>query len=297
MTGSSTALAGVLGAATGLGLVLMVCGLRRRRAAEEDTRWRDVLERARAQATMPRIGGTLLAAVVVAAVTRWPAGTILAGLAAWFLPRVLGPDRAGEQAVRRIEAIASWTEQLRDTLAAAAGLEQAILATAPIAPEPIRDQVTILATRIRQGQRLADGLRAFAYEAADPDADLVTAALLLAAEQQARDLGQLLSSLADSARQHAAMRLRIAAARARVRTASRIIIAVTVLLTAGLLAWSRVFLAPYGTAAGQLILLAIGGCFAAAFWWLNKISVFGENPRILGAGASGPPVPAQEARS
>jgi tight adherence protein B len=97
----------------------------------------------------------------------------------------------------------------------------------------------------------------------------------------ARDLGQLLSSLADSARQHAAMRLRVAAARARVRTASRIIIAVTVLLTAGLLAWSRTFLAPYASPAGQLVLLAVGGCFAAAFWWLHKIAAFGENPRIL----------------
>jgi Flp pilus assembly protein TadB len=230
---------------------------------------------------MPRVGGTLLAATAAAAITRWPAGTVLAGLAAWFLPRALGPDRAGDQSVRRIEGIASWAEQLRDTLAAAAGLEQAILATAPIAPEPVREQVTALAARIHQGQRLPDGLRAFAAEAADPAADLVVAALLLAAEQQARDLGQLLSSLADSARQHAAMRLRIAAARARVRTASRIIIGVTVLLTAGLLAWSRAFLAPYGSPAGQLMLLAVGACFAAAFWWLHKIAGFGDSPRIL----------------
>jgi hypothetical protein len=109
----------------------------------------------------------------------------------------------------------------------------------------------------------------------------VVAALLLAAEQQARDLGQLLSSLADSARQHAAMRMRIAAARARVRTAARIIIGVTVLLTAGLLAWSRAFLAPFDSAAGQLMLLIVGGCFASAFWWLHKISSFTPPPRIL----------------
>ena len=281
VTGGSVALAGLLGAGAGLGLVLVFCALRRRPAVPADPRWRDALARARRQATMPRVGGTLLAAAVAAAITRWPAGTVLAGLAAWFLPRALGPDRAGDQSVRRIEGIASWAEQLRDTLAAAAGLEQAILATAPIAPEPVREQVTALAARIHQGQRLPDGLRAFAAEAADPAADLVVAALLLAAEQQARDLGQLLSSLADSARQHAAMRMRIAAARARVRTASRIIIAVTVALTAGLLAWSRAFLAPYGSPAGQLMLLAVGACFAAAFWWLHKIAGFGENPRIL----------------
>jgi hypothetical protein len=170
---------------------------------------------------------------------------------------------------------------LRDTLAAAAGLEQAILATAPIAPGAVREQVTALATRIYRGQRLADALRSFADEAADPAADLVVAALLLAAEQQARDLGQLLSSLADSARQHAAMRMRVAASRARVRTAMRIIIAATVLLSVGLLAWSRAFLHPYASPAGQLMLAAVGGCFAAAFYWLHKISGFGDPPRIL----------------
>jgi len=291
VTGGSVALAGLLGAGTGLGLILVFCGLRRRRAVAAESRWREALARARGKATMPRVGGTLLAATLAAAITRWPAGTILAALAAWFLPPVLGPDRAGDQQVRRIEAIASWTEQLRDTLAAAAGLEQAILATAPISPEPVREQVTGLAARIHQGQRLPGALRAFAAEAADPAADLVTAALLLAAEQQARDLGQLLSSLADSARQHAAMRLRVAAARARVRTASRIIIAVTVALTAGLLAWSRVFLAPYDGAAGQLVLLAVGGCFAAAFWWLHKIAGFGDNPRILTGLAAQPADP------
>ena len=116
---------------------------------------------------------------------------------------------------------------LRDTISAAAGLEQAILATEPVAPAPIREQVVLLAARIRRGQRLPDALRAFAAETADPTADLVVAALLLAAEQQARDLAQLLGSLADSARQHAVMRMRVAAGRARVRTAARIIIAVT----------------------------------------------------------------------
>ncbi len=96
MTGGSAALAGLLGAGAGLGLILAFCGLRRRPATRPDPRWREALARARAQATMPRVGGTLLAAVAAAVITRWPAGTILAGLAAWFLPRALGPDRAGE---------------------------------------------------------------------------------------------------------------------------------------------------------------------------------------------------------
>ena len=293
--GGNTALAALLGVGAGLGLILILTALRHPPApAEADLRWRDRLARLRGQVTWPRVAGTLAAVALVALITRWPVGSVLAGLGAWFLPRILGRDRGHERSLARIEAMASWTEQLRDTLAAAAGLEQAILATAPIAPEPIREQVAGLAAAIHRGERLPAGLRGFAEHAADPAADLVVAALLLAAEQQARDLGQLLSSLADSARQHAAMRMRIAAARARVRTAARIIIGVTVLLTAGLLAWSRAFLAPFDSATGQLMLLIVGGCFASAFWWLHKISSFTQPPRIL-TGLAG--LPGQEAGS
>ena len=77
------------------------------------------------------------------------------------------------------------------------------------------------------------------------------------------------------------MRMRVAAGRARVRTAARIIIAVTVLLVVALLVWSRSFLSPYGTPAGQLMLLVVGGCFAAGFWWLQKIAGLDSDPRIL----------------
>jgi Flp pilus assembly protein TadB len=145
---------------------------------------------------MPRVAAILVTAAVVVAATRWPAGTVLAGLAAWFLPRVLGPDREHARVLDRIEAIASFTEMLRDTISAAAGLEQAILAAEPVAPAPIREHVVLLAARIRRGQQRPEALRAFAAETVDPAADLVIAALLLAAEQQARDLAQLLGSLA-----------------------------------------------------------------------------------------------------
>ncbi|HZB32923.1 MAG TPA: type II secretion protein F, partial [Streptosporangiaceae bacterium] len=51
-------------------------------------------------------------AVIAGAVTRWPVGAVLAGLAVWWLPRLLGPDRHHEQHLARIEAVASWAESL-----------------------------------------------------------------------------------------------------------------------------------------------------------------------------------------
>jgi tight adherence protein B len=280
--GGSAAAAGLLGAGIGLGLVLVVTGMRRTDAPAWP-RWRHLTDRARmaGRAGRRRVAGAVVAAAVVAVVTRWPVGTLLAGVAAWWLPGIAGPDRDHHRQVARIEAIASWAESLRDTLAAAAGLEQALLATQPVAPEPIRDQVTALAVRVRQGERLPAALRAFAADLADPTGDLVVAALLLAAQQQASDLGQLLGNLAETARAHAGMRMRIAAGRARVRTAVRIIIAATTTLVLGLLVFSRAFLQPYDSVAGQVVLAAVGGLFAGAFWLLRKIAGFGEPQRFL----------------
>src|SRR5215467_9133792 len=127
--GGSAAVAGLLGAGIGLGLVLVVTGMRRTDAPAW-SRLRYLPDRARmaGRTGRRRVAGAVVAAAVVAVVTRWPVGTLLAGVAAWWLPGIAGPDRDHHRQVARIEAIASWAESLRDTLAAAAGLEQALLA-------------------------------------------------------------------------------------------------------------------------------------------------------------------------
>ncbi len=197
------------------------------------------------------------AAVVVGAATGWPVGALLAGLAGWGAPSLAGGTRARQAAVARIEAIASWAEMLRDTMAGSAGLEQAIIATAPLAPAPIRVEVVTLALRL-EGERLAPALRAFADEVADPTCDLVVAALVLAAGHQAQRLGELLGTLAHAARDQSTMRLRVEAGRARTRTSVGVIVGATGALVAGLAVLNRGYLAPYDTATGQPALMLVG---------------------------------------
>ena len=81
---------------------------------------------------------------------------------------------------------------LRDTIAAHAGLHQAIAASAAVAPEPIRPQVRRLAIRSSQ-MPLGRALRLFAADMADPVADLIVAAMTIADQQQAQKLPQLLA--------------------------------------------------------------------------------------------------------
>jgi Flp pilus assembly protein TadB len=275
-------LAAVCGTGVGAGLWLLAS------AADPADRVRALLARRAAAgpsrsrpAWVAHVAGSVGAGLVVGLVTGWPVGGLLATLAAGLLPRLVASGRAEAERTAKIEAIATWAEMLRDTLAGAAGLEQALLATAPITPDPIRPQVATLATALQAGTRLPDALTDLADELNDPTADLVVTALRLAATRQARQLGDLLGRLAGTAHDHAALRLRTSAARAQTRTSVRIIIGTTTVMAAGLVLFSHAYVAPYRTVGGQLVLLVIGAIFAAGYGWLARMSRIPAPERIL----------------
>ncbi len=221
--------------------------------------------------------------VFMAALTRWPVGSLLVAAAGFFLPTVLGEKGARQSQVGKVEAIASWAEMLRDTMAGAGGLEQSIIASAGVAPMAIRPEVVALASRL-QRDRLTPALRDFADELNDPTGDLVVAALILAADKSPKRLGQLLGMLAESARAEVNMRLRVDAGRARTRTSVRVVSFTTVAPALLLLVLNRSYLEPYGTVLGQLVLGVVGACFATSFWWLARASRLVANERFLSGG-------------
>ncbi len=298
-----SALAGLLGAGVGLGLVLVVAGWR----GVELPRPSRHLERAKVgRASVERVNLRLAlgvgVAVLVGAATGWPVGAVLAGLAGWGAPGLLAGAARHQAAVGRIEAVAGLAEMLRDTMAASAGLEQAIVATAPLAPLPIRTEVATLAARL-DSERLAPALRSFADEVADPTCDLVVAALVLAADHQAQHLGELLGTLAQAARDQATMRLRVEAGRARTRTSVKVIVGATGTLVAGLALVDRGYLSPYDSATGQLVLVLVGAMFVLSFVWLSRMTRPANLERILtartagSAGAGTTPVPRSRSSS
>ncbi|MDX3192914.1 type II secretion protein F [Streptomyces sp. MN03-5084-2B] len=282
---TTTIIAATLGLGTAAGVILIAAAWRRTPSPSAPSRGarlvRALQGRAGDRRALARLATAVAAGAGTGVVTGWVAGAVLAAGAVWFLPRLVGPDRAHARRVARIEAIASWTEMLRDVLSAAAGLEQAILATAPLAPAAIRGEVATLTARLESGQRLAPALRALASELDDPTADLVLAALVLAAEHQARQLGDLLSSLATTARGQAAMRMRVETGRARTRTSIRVVVATTVAFAAAVVLANRAYLDVYNTATGQIVLLLIGGLFGAGFAWLARIATSGRQARVL----------------
>ena len=218
--------------------------------------------------TMLLIPGAFVVALVL---TGWIVIGAAAAAAAASTPGVgrRPVKQRDEQAI--VEAVASWTEQLRDTLAGAHGLEQAVVATAKHAPQPIAQAVERLAAFMAYGS-LQDGLRRFAEEVDHPTADFVVAALVTATQHQARDLGVLLGHVAQCARDESRMRSRVWVGRARTRSAVRIITGVVTAFVGGLFIFNRAYLDPYASMQGQLILSCILIMFATAIALMHSMS-------------------------
>ena len=98
------------------------------------------------------------------------------------------------------------------------------------------------------------------------------AALVIAAEKDARDLGPLLGQLATCARDEAKMRTRIWIDRAKTRTSVKVIAGCVLLFAGGLLVFSRAYLEPYDTAVGQVVLLVIGAAFAVSLIAMDRMA-------------------------
>lgn len=218
--------------------------------------------------------------VLVILITGWLVAGVLAGAFAFVARRLFGSNARQKASIERTEAVAAWAEMLRDTMAGAAGIEQAITATANAAPAAIRPEVKALARRLER-QSLQSSLRAFADDVEHPTADLVVASLTLASQKHAKRVGELLGSLAVAARQDATMRLRVDAGRARTRTSTRVVVGATLGMAGGMLLLNRGYLEPYNSVAGQFMLAVVGGLFGCAFVWLDRMSHGGTPARIL----------------
>jgi tight adherence protein B len=262
------------GAAIPEGLVIVVTAGRTATPAAKKTP-----RRRSSTATKAVVG--LVVGVLVGAATAGVLPAAFAGAAGWWAAGLVidrGARRPGE--LERVEAIATWTEQVRDVLLAGDQPIGAIQATATTAPEPVRPQVRALAARLgRQPEAVV--LRRWADELDDPTADLVAAGLLVALTKGGR-AEAVLSSLAGQARQQADRRKLLEAERAPAR---REVWWVTGLMTAqvigGLLLARSHYLAPYRTASGQVVLCVLLAIFVALIAYVQRLARFPRPARFL----------------
>ena len=276
---TNTLLVVLLGALVGGGLVLLVSSLTRREVSEVAAPDPAVLRKLRSLGN--RLPLAVGAGLLVLLLTGWVVAAVSAGGLVLGWNALFGGSAAEKLGIARIEALAAWTESLRDTVAGAVGLEQAIPATAYAASPVISGELTQMADRLRVRVPLPVALQRFAEDMNDASADLIIAALILNSRLRGPGLRDVLTSLSESARAELDMRQRVNAGRRSTRRSVQIVIGVTVAFVVGLAIFNPRYVEPYGTPFGQVMLMVVIGFFAVGIMWLRKLSRFEMPERFL----------------
>ncbi|MFL6077634.1 MAG: type II secretion system F family protein [Mycobacteriales bacterium] len=223
-------------------------------------------------------------AVLVLVFSRWVVAAIASFALVYLWPSLFGAKSSSNLAIRRLEALAAWCESLRDTIAGAVGLEQAIPASLAAVNETIRPHVGLMVDRLRTRQPLHQVLERFADDLDDPSADLMIAALILNSKLRGPGLRDVLGALSTSTREELDMRRRVEAARKSTRRSAQIVVGVTLVVAGGLTFLNRNFVQPYDSAQGQMVLIFVVAIFALGFLWLRKLADFERPDRFLRTG-------------
>jgi tight adherence protein B len=160
-----------------------------------------------------------------------------------------------------------------------ADVAQAIDGCVRMAPAPIAGAVERLARRL-QVQDPASALGQFADELDDAMAEVLAVGLRFALTRRSRKLADLFAEVARATAAQAAQRRAIEADRRRLRTvvwgALVAVIGWMVLIYVA----SGPYLAPYGSATGQLVTLTAGGAFAAGLVMLSRMDHIAAPARV-----------------
>jgi tight adherence protein B len=220
-------------------------------------------------------------AVLVAALTRWPVAAGATAAVIYLWPTMFGGGKTATGQVERVEALATWTESLRDSIAGSVGLEDAIRHSLTAAPPVLQPSLQRLEGRLRVQIPLTQALAAFAEEFEDSSADLVVAALILNSKLRGPGLVATLTALATAAREEVDMRRRIEEGRKSLRRTALIIVGATAIFAGGMAVFSRDYVAPYSTPLGQLMLAVVLSVFAGGLIWIRSAANLRPPERFL----------------
>ncbi len=236
--------------------------------------------------TPVRLVGAGVAALAVVAASGWLVAALIVGVGCWY---AIGAwqqrDAGGVSDLQRIDALASWIENLRDVLIAGDQPIGAINATVATCPAAIKPQVRRLAAGLGR-QDPAIVFRRFADDIDDPLGDLVAAGLLIAVQRGARTAA-VLSSLAEQARRQSDRRRLVEAERAPIQREVTLLTVIMGTLVLGLLVFGRAeYLEPYDSAGGQLFLGVVLAIYAMLLLRVQRLARFPRPSRFLTAGSS-----------
>jgi tight adherence protein B len=202
----------------------------------------------------------------------WAAGIVLVG-ASVLVPLMVN-ERHGQVTDReRLSALASWVESVRDLLAAASGIEEAIVRSADTLPPESLIRVPVWQLKATtEALGLREGLRRFGEELADPIGDYIAASLLVASERPSGAVHGQLSEAASNGRASVALREQVEASRARMWTTASTIVVISVVMVGFVIGTQQTYAAWYATGTGQTVFLICGIIELAAMWSMARMA-------------------------
>jgi tight adherence protein B len=224
-------------------------------------------------------------AVVVLVVSRNPVVAVIVGAVVVLWPMVAGGGKAERAALAKLEALAEWTEALRDLAQKGAGLESVIPKTVDTASDVLVAPLRLLSRRLSVKVPLPEALSRFADEVDDASADMVVAALALAARQRKGRLSDVLTALSRSLRDELEQRTRVMRERNGVRREAAQVAALTAVLVLAAGLFSPRGLPEGGGTAARLLPLVLAVAYLFVFSRVRRLAEPEPEPRFL-SGAS-----------
>lgn len=223
--------------------------------------------------------------LVVAVVTRNLVFGVVAGTVAGMWPQIVGGGKAERAGLAKLEGLAQWTESLRDLAQKGAGLESVVPKTVDTAADVLAGPLRLLSRRLSVKVPLPQALALFADEVDDASADMVVAALALAARQRRGKLSDVLTALSASLRDELTQRTKVMRERNGIRREALQV----ALLTAGLVAAANLFAPPTvpggDGGAFQVVSLMLAGAYVWVFARVRKLAEPEPEPRFLSSAA------------
>lgn len=224
----------------------------------------------------------LAVGVAVVLATRNLVFAVVAGAAVVLWPLVAGGGKAERAALTKLEALAQWTESLRDLAQKGAGLESVIPKTVDTASDVLVPPLRLMSRRLSVKVPLPEALSLFADEVDDASADMVVAALALAARQRKGKLSDVLSALARSLRDELEQRTKVMRERNVVRReAAQVAVMTAALVVAASLFSPQSLPEGANSTAAQLLPLGLAVAYLFVFSRVRKLAEPEPTPRFL----------------
>jgi hypothetical protein len=215
------------------------------------------------------------------AVSGWVLPAAVVGFGAfWAIAGWQRRHRGADSEIARLDALASWIENVRDVLIAGEQPVGAIQSTVGACAPVIRPSVRRLAAGL--GRQEPDVVfRRFADDLDDPLGDLVAAGLSISIRRGARTV-PVLTALAEQAREQVDRRRLVEAERAPTRREVQALTLIMGLLVVGLLLLGRSdYLDAYDSTSGQVFLAVSLAGYVGLIVRVQRLAAFPRPSRFL----------------